>query len=82
MRECVRRKWLVTNDLEFRWDQGLLHMCPGDKRTLTIPPQMAYGERGFGTVIPKQATLVFQTELLKVSRNGKVYDATKDETEL
>lgn len=34
------------------WDQGLVDMCPGDKVRLTIPPEMAYGDRGAGDVIP------------------------------
>jgi FK506-binding protein 14 len=34
------------------WDQGLRDMCVGEKRKLTIPPQLAYGDRGAGNVIP------------------------------
>jgi hypothetical protein len=34
------------------WDQGLKDMCVGEKRKLTIPPQLAYGDRGAGNVIP------------------------------
>ena len=34
------------------WDQGLVDLCPGDKVRLTIPPEMAYGDRGAGDVIP------------------------------
>lgn len=47
------------------WDQGLLAMCPGQKRTLTIPPEMAYGHRGVGG-IPADSTLVFETELVEI----------------
>lgn len=34
------------------WDQGLVDMCPGDKYRLTIPPELGYGDRGAGDVIP------------------------------
>ncbi|RHZ71398.1 Peptidyl-prolyl cis-trans isomerase fpr2 [Aspergillus turcosus] len=47
------------------WDEGLLDMCVGEKRTLTIPPEYGYGERGIGP-IPGGATLVFETELVKI----------------
>jgi FK506-binding protein 2 len=49
----------------FRWDQGLLDMCIGEKRTLTIPPEYGYGDRGIGP-IPGGATLVFETELVAI----------------
>src|SRR4051812_26191689 len=39
------------------WDQGLLDMCIGEKRRLTIPPELGYGHRGAGTAIPPDATL-------------------------
>lgn len=48
-----------------RWDQGLLDMCIGEKRTLTIPPEYGYGDRGVGP-IPGGATLVFETELVGI----------------
>ncbi|KAJ5095721.1 hypothetical protein NUU61_005077 [Penicillium alfredii] len=47
------------------WDQGLLDMCIGEKRTLTIPPEYGYGDRGIGP-IPGGATLVFETELVEI----------------
>ncbi|KAL6891990.1 hypothetical protein GGI43DRAFT_387227 [Trichoderma evansii] len=47
------------------WDQGLLDMCIGEKRTLTIPPEMGYGQRNMGP-IPAGSTLVFETELLAI----------------
>lgn len=48
------------------WDQGFSGMKVGGKRTLIIPPDMGYGASGAGNVIPPNATLVFDVELLEV----------------
>jgi FKBP-type peptidyl-prolyl cis-trans isomerase len=48
------------------WDQGVATMKIGDKIKLTIPPELGYGARGAGNVIPANATLVFEVELLDV----------------
>lgn len=56
------------------WDRGLLGMCIGEKRKLTIPPHLAYGSGGAGSAIPPDSTLVFTTELIGI----KGYDPEEE----
>ena len=47
------------------WDEALLDMKPGEKRALIVPPELGYGKRGAGNVIPPNSTLFFEVERLR-----------------
>ena len=57
---------LGTGQVIQGWDRGVKGMKVGGKRTLTIPPELGYGARGAGGVIPPNAELIFDVELLGV----------------
>ncbi|XP_055599248.1 FK506-binding protein 2 [Uranotaenia lowii] len=60
------------------WDQGLVDMCVGEKRKLTIPPELGYGDRGAGNVIPGGATLIFDVELINIGDSPPTTNVFKE----
>jgi len=55
------------------WEKGVPGMCVGEKRKLTVPPELAYGDAGISDVIPPKSTLVFEIELLDV-KSGDAHE--------
>ena len=58
---------LGTGEVIQGWEQGMLNMKVGEKRKLTIPSSLGYGSAGAGRLIPPNATLIFEVELLKIN---------------
>ena len=61
------------------WEEGVALMTVGEKQTLTCPPEKAYGAKGAGGVIPPNATLTFEVELLNCGTGGDAAPADNDE---
>ncbi|XP_026217479.1 peptidyl-prolyl cis-trans isomerase FKBP10 [Anabas testudineus] len=65
-RNATYDTYLGQGDLIKGLDEGLLGMCVGERRVLIVPPFLAYGENGYGTLVPPQASLVFEVLLVDV----------------
>jgi len=60
------------------WEQGVVGMCIGEKRKLTIPPSLAYGDEGYGELIPPKSTLIFEIELMDIKDDDGSYEQGLD----
>ncbi|KLO18333.1 hypothetical protein SCHPADRAFT_819937 [Schizopora paradoxa] len=56
------------------WEEGLKGMCKNEKRTITIPADMAYGSRGFSDLIPPHSSLVFDVEMLNIKKGKPLHN--------
>jgi peptidylprolyl isomerase len=63
------------------WDEGIALMSQGGQATLVVPPDLAYGEEGFSSVIPPNATLTFDVELLEISPGSPAAPTAVDESQ-
>ncbi|XP_074594265.1 peptidyl-prolyl cis-trans isomerase Fkb14 [Brevipalpus obovatus] len=69
---------LGINQVIQGWDQGLLDMCLGEKRRLTIPPHLGYGDAGAGEKIPPKSTLHFEVECMGIDEGPPPVNVFKE----
>jgi len=58
------------------WEQGVVGMCVGEKRKLTIAPSLGYGDEGYGDLIPPKSTLIFEIELMSIKDDDGTFEDT------
>ncbi|KAM9806389.1 peptidyl-prolyl cis-trans isomerase FKBP14 [Syngnathus typhle] len=71
--------WFTLGNREviLGWDKGLLQMCAGERRKLTVPPSLAYGKEGRGK-IPPSSTLIFDIELVDIRNGPRSHDSFRE----